>query len=98
MNIKLDPNEVLTDFILDYSEHCLTLAEELSFRDLMVTDPVVKRSADSNKRIRNVLKELPKVNVSESFDRKMAAAFALELENETIRNNKVLNSGKVLIS
>lgn len=98
MKLELHPDEVLTDFILSYSEHCLTKAEELSFNELMNVNLQIRKCAVSNKSIRSLIHKLPKVTVSDNFDQKMAAAFSLELEKETIRNNKAMISNKELIS
>lgn len=93
MNISLREDEVMADFILDYSEQCLTGAEELSFSELMRTDSRVQCAVKANEAIPGLLQKLPQKGVSDLFDRRMAAAFAMELEKENTEQNLNLRNG-----
>jgi len=87
MNVKHTGNEILIDFILDYSDHLLTPAEERSLRDLMVMCDDTRKSAISGRLSASLLKKLPEIRAKKGFDQRMAAAFALELEDETRQAN-----------
>lgn len=93
MNISLREDEVMADFILDYSEQCLSGAEELSFSELVRTDSRVQCAVNASRHIPVLLQKLPPKGVSDLFDRKMAAAFALELEKEKAQQNMNLRNG-----
>lgn len=47
-----------------------------------------KKSDNDQSTISERLQNLPKIGVSEQFDQKMAAAFAVELQKETTQRNK----------
>ena len=96
MNILLREEEVMADFILDYSEQCLSGAEEQSFNELVRSDSRIQFSVLANQNIKGLLQKLPQKGVSDLFDRKMAAAFALELEEEGREQNLNLRNGKGL--
>lgn len=96
MNISLREDEVMADFILDYSEQCLSGAEELSFSELLSADTRVQCAVKANQAIPGLLQKLPQKGVSDQFDRKMAAAFAMELEKEITNRNLSLRNGMSL--
>ena len=96
MNISLREDEVMADFILDYSEQCLSGAEELSFSELVRSDNRIQYVVKANQDIRRLLHKLPQKEVSDLFDRRMAAAFAMELEKEKREQNLDLRNGMSL--
>ena len=96
MNISLREDEVMADFILKFSDQCLHGGEELSFNELMRADCRIQFAVKANKVIPELLRELPQRGVSSMFDRKMAAAFAMELEKEKTELNLNKKSGRKL--
>jgi len=98
MNVKQTENEILTDFILDYSDHLLTPAEERSFRDFMAMYDDTRKSAKSGRSTASLLKKLPEIRAKEGFEQRMAAAFALEIEDETRQANIKNCNNKELIN
>ncbi|TVR34174.1 MAG: hypothetical protein EA390_03310 [Balneolaceae bacterium] len=98
MNVKHTENEILTDFILDYSDHVLTPAEERSLRDLMAMCDDTRKFALSGRATVSLLKKLPEIRAKEGFEQRMAAAFALELEDETRQANIKNCKNKELIN
>ena len=99
MKLSLREDEVMADFILDYSDHCLCGPERFSFRELMRMDTSLQRAVNASDVIPAILKKLPKKRVSDRFDRKMAAAFAQELEKEKADQNlKQSHSSKTALS
>lgn len=60
------------EFSSENSSECASNTERSNF-----TEPIEER-----------LKKLPKIKARPGFDQKMAAAFALELEKETVQRNK----------
>lgn len=93
MNVKPNENEILTGFILDYSDRALSKAEERSFTELMAFSPEIRKKAVCNWFIRSSLQHIKKVKAKAGFDQRMAAAFAMELEKETKELN-LKNSAK----
>jgi hypothetical protein len=87
MLTKPEKSTLLTEFILDYSENKLTGPELSAFKELMNNSKVVCNAAVNGKNIRRAMAALPKRKVSNRFDQKMAAKFAMELERETTENN-----------
>ncbi|PWN07582.1 hypothetical protein [Rhodohalobacter mucosus] len=96
MNISLREDEVISGFILDYSDQCLNGAEELSFKELLCSDNDLRRAVDASDVMPRILRKLPQKGVSDLFDRKMAAAFAMELEKENSRLNAAKSCSKRL--
>jgi len=88
MIFEINGKELLCSFILDYSDNCLSQDECKSFFELMRSNSAVKKSTESNISVKKMLKKLPEVKARSSFDRKMAASFAIELERETIEANR----------
>lgn len=88
MCLKQTEDEVLTDFILDYSDQILSSAEKSSFTELMAYSAEVRKKAVSNWFISTAIKKLQPIKARNGFDQKMAAAFAMELERETLKANK----------
>jgi hypothetical protein len=88
MNQSFPENEILHDFILDYSDGSLEGGGNQAFRELMDSDCRIHRAVNTNRLIPILLSKLPRRGVSDRFDRKMAAAFALELEKEVNANQK----------
>lgn len=88
MFLKQTEDEVLTDFILDYSDQILSNPEKKSFTELMAYSAEVRKKAVSNWFIRTAMKKLPLLKASNGFDQRMAAAFAMELEKETMKANQ----------
>jgi hypothetical protein len=98
MVFEINENEVLCSFILDYTDNCLSPAEEKSFSELMKRDRSVYRSVCSSRSIKKLLTTLPEIKAKPSFDQKMAAAFALELEREAVCANQKRIRDKAFIS
>lgn len=82
MIYKSDHHNLLDEFINDFSEGKLSKAELQSFSELQNIDPEIKRTARSGIQARKNLKNLKPVTCRPGFDQRMAAKFALELENE----------------
>lgn len=83
-NINTNP---LDEFVNDFAEGNLTKAELQSFSELQDNNPRLKRMARSGMLARKNIMQLPKINCRPGFDQRMAAKFALELENEVNRLN-----------
>ena len=88
MNQLSPENEILHDFILDYSDGSLEGGEKHSFAELMNSDCRIQRAVNANHTVPILLGKMPQIKVSDRFDRKMAAAFALELEKEVNTSQK----------
>lgn len=97
MVFEINENELLCSFILDYSDNCLSPAERKSFSDLMRSNSILKERTESNVSVKKLLGRLPKVKARPSFDRKMAASFAMELERETIEANRKNLASKLTV-
>lgn len=87
MNVKINENKILTDFILDYADRTLSKAEERSFTELMANFPKLRKQAVCNWYIRSAFKRLKPVKARDGFEQKMAAVFAGELEREVSQLN-----------
>jgi hypothetical protein len=88
MVFEINENELLCSFILDYTDQRLTPAEEKSFTELICNNSIVKKHAECNRSVNRLLSGLPQIKAKPTFDRKMAAAFAMELERETTEANR----------
>lgn len=86
MNFKTT-QDVLNDFIADFSEGKLTKAELESFSEVQDRFPKIRRMAQSGIRVHNRLKSLKKVKARDGFDQLMMARFSEELEREIQSGN-----------
>lgn len=82
------PPNVLDIIINDFTEGKLSVAELRSFSELQDKDESVRLTAQSGIKVRKYLKNLKTVTGRPGFDQRMAAKFALELEQEVIEKNK----------
>lgn len=82
------PPNVLDIIINDFTEGKLSVAELRSFSELQDKDESVRLTAQSGIKVRKYLKNLKTVTCRPGFDQRMAAKFALELEQEVIEKNK----------
>jgi hypothetical protein len=85
---KPDQHPILDDYLLNFSDRTLEGAELSAFLEFLDSDASVKKIATVNHRMRDALKSLPAVKARKGFDQRMAARFALELEQEAIRENR----------
>jgi hypothetical protein len=98
MNVKLNKDEVITDFILNFSDCTLSPAEKKSFTEVMANYPSLRKQAVSNWLIRSAIVKMEPIKAGPKFDQKMAAAFALEIEKETREANLKSTSKNEMIS
>lgn len=87
MSYKIHTN-LLERFINDFAEGKLSNAELQAFSELQNSDDSIRVTAQAGIRVRKYLKNLNTVKCRPGFDQRMAAKFALELENEVIERNK----------
>lgn len=80
-------DEVIDDFIIRFSESSLSLSEEKAFMEVMHSYPAISHSAQAGKTVSGLLKAMPQHKAADTFEQKMAAAFALELEREKSEMN-----------
>jgi hypothetical protein len=98
MNVKPTENEIINDFILDYSDKLLSPAEEKSLDEVMVYFDDIRKSATAGRLMSSLVKKLPWIRARDGFEQKMAARFAMELENETRMANIKNSQNKELIN
>lgn len=98
MNVKPTENEIHNDFILDYSDKLLSPAEEKSLTEVMVYCDDIRNSAVAGRMMSSLVKKLPEIRARVGFEQKMAALFAMELENETRMANFKNSQNKELIN
>lgn len=86
---------VINEIIADFSECKLSNAELQSFSELQDKNLKIRKTAQSGIRIHNLLKKLKKKGVSDRFDQRMSAKFAIELEKEIQeRNSKMIEANQ----
>ncbi|MEX0661713.1 MAG: hypothetical protein WD381_02605 [Balneolaceae bacterium] len=86
---------IINEIIADFSECSLSKAELQSFSELQDKNLKIRKTAQSGIRIHNLLKQLKTKGVSDRFDQKMSAKFAIELENEIRdRNLKMIEANQ----
>ncbi len=86
---------VINEIIADFSECNLSKAELQSFSELQDKNLKIRQTAQSGIRIHNLLKRLDEKGVSDRFDQRMSAKFAIELENEIQeRNSKLIEQNQ----
>ncbi len=84
-----EKNDALLDeFINDFAEGSLTRAELQAFSELQNQDEEIRIQAQCGIRVRNYLKNLKRVKARPGFDQRMAAKFAMELQRETVEQNR----------
>ncbi|MDX1591536.1 MAG: hypothetical protein R3283_06225 [Balneolaceae bacterium] len=88
MNQPSPEDNILSEFILEYTEGSIEDAVKCSFEELMNSDCHIQHAVNANKVISFLLGKMPQIGVSDKFDRKMAAAFAIELEKEVENSQK----------
>lgn len=81
---------VINEIIADFSECNLSKAELQSFSELQDRNLKIRKTAQSGIRIHNLLKRLKNRGVSDRFDQRMSAKFAMELEKEIQERNSEL--------
>lgn len=82
---------IINEIIADFSECNLSKAELQSFSELQDKNLNIRKAAQSGIRIHNLLKRLKKKGVSDCFDQRMSAKFAIELENEIqVENSRLI--------
>jgi anti-sigma factor RsiW len=78
----------IRDFILDYIDQNLSVAEVKSFEEYLSNTPELQKNVWESKVIRDLYFRMPVVKTGRNFDQRMAARFSLELERETTQRNK----------
>lgn len=81
---------IIDEIIADFSECNLSEAELQSFSELQDKNLNIRKTALSGIRIHNLLKRLERKGVSDRFDQRMSAKFAIELEKEIQERNSSL--------
>ncbi|MEX0823367.1 MAG: hypothetical protein WD008_03200 [Balneolaceae bacterium] len=78
----------IRDFILDYIDQNLSVAEVKSFEEYLSNTPELQKNVQESKVIRDLYYRMPVAKTGKNFDQRMVARFALELERETTQRNK----------
>lgn len=90
-------DSILTDFILDYSDCNLSKSEVRSLHDLMSQSENIRITCEGGRSVKKIFNQLPERKARPGFSQRMAAAFAMELERESVHANinRMILSGKI---
>lgn len=82
MSFNLKENEVINDLVIRFSDGTLSLSENEMLTDLMSCSPIVGRYIYAGRFCKKALSKLREIKARPGFEQKMAALFAMELQNE----------------
>ncbi|MCC5913916.1 MAG: hypothetical protein JJU46_06035 [Balneolaceae bacterium] len=90
-------DSILTDFILDYCDSNLSNGEVRSLQDLMSQSDDLRISCEGGRSVKKIFNQLPERKARPGFSQRMVAAFAMELERESVHANinRMILSGKI---